>query len=133
MREGHAVVERKGFDGGITPACAGRTAIVEVLMTRFQDHPRSRGKDLYCDVLLIVLLGSPPLAREGRLSPDEIVEDLRITPARAGRTEFNHNIAVCFRDHPRSRGKDSRDIRNLIDDVGSPPLAREGQNLFYKF
>ena len=51
----------------ITPARAGRTLLLAVLLSIRRDHPRSRGKDkadIRGDCLLV---GSPPLAREGPL------------------------------------------------------------------
>ena len=92
----------------ITPARAGRTAVVVLFQATAQDHPRSRGKDLK--------------------KPSKASKWLGITPARAGRTWKGSGVWWRPQDHPRSRGKDGEQRRETLDALGSPPLAREGLN-----
>ena len=73
---------------GITPARAGRTIIICLLLLVLGDHPRSRGKDSLSQCSASGKEGSPPLAREGLQKTNWMTERGGITPARAGRTRF---------------------------------------------
>ena len=110
---------------GITPARAGKTAAHPEHETTGGDHPRSRGKDRSCIVLIHVKPGSPPLARERPRSSRSAGRLMGITPARAGKTESGEDVAHITWDPPRSRGKDSSRIITYHYVSGSPPLARE--------
>ena len=48
---------------GITPACAGNTFLERLSILLRWDHPRLRGEYLPVQFHLLVILGSPPLAR----------------------------------------------------------------------
>ena len=111
---------------GITPARAGRTTISPPSSILERDHPRSRGKDLTLENLIGVILGSPPLAREGQNVAIYTNWASRITPARAGRTHICVHKKRKYWDHPRSRGKDYDQSLLRQGPSGSPPLAREG-------
>ena len=63
-----------------------------------------------------------------RERPHKSVRELlraRITPARAGKTEFKHEVAETAQDHPRSCGKDMIVGSSASYRAGSPPLVRE--------
>ena len=110
---------------GITPARAGKTGPLRFVTLASRDHPRSCGKDFLMDLPNFLILGSPPLVRE-RLNVTIFRDaDLRITPARAGKTILIRPAATDSRDHPRSCGKDF--CRYFPESVGpgSPPLVRE--------
>ena len=47
----------------ITPACAGSTMTAKTIMNPAEDHPRLRGEYFQKEILLSLILGSPPLAR----------------------------------------------------------------------
>ena len=91
---------------GITPARAGKTGLRSPRLHSPWDHPRSRGKDTLSCTRTLLLLGSPPLARERPGYSSGATGTERITPARAGKTPRQPHEAAMFRDHPRSRGKD---------------------------
>ena len=58
-----------------------------------------------------------------------LLEEYRITPARAGKTIIIRCRSSRCRDHPRSCGKDlSYHVRPTFS-VGSPPLVRERHNI----
>ena len=71
---------------GITPARAGRTLFLHFSGSGNRDHPRSRGKDIAAILSEFLIVGSPPLAREGLQWLERILMAIGITPARAGRT-----------------------------------------------
>ena len=72
-------------------------------------------------------MGSPPRVREGHQSHPVINRRLWITPAYAGRTQFQLQVLQFLQDHPRSRGKDLNLVIFIKWYLGSPPLAREGR------
>ena len=90
----------------ITPARAGRTSLMLFHVFQSRDHPRSRGKDPVTLPVKLPLTGSPPLAREGHIKSNLPKINIRITPARAGRTVLILIFGSFSGDHPRSRGKD---------------------------
>ena len=75
-------------DFRITPARAGKTFLSTCGSSRMGDHPRSCGKDKRASIILAAKLGSPPLVRERQHSLFKIINNNRITPARAGKTFF---------------------------------------------
>ena len=73
--------------------------------------------------------GSPPRVREGLSTKIFVISSFRITPARAGRTQYDYWSLIVLKDHPRSRGKDSACNVEKVYVPGSPPLAREGPRI----
>ena len=76
-------------DFGITPARAGKTMNSTWMTMKLQDHPRSCGKDHCAFHSFRSLLGSPPLVRERPAKGVMRMYWLRITPARAGKTDVS--------------------------------------------
>ena len=74
---------------GITPARAGKTMNSTWMTMKLQDHPRSCGKDHCAFHSFRSLLGSPPLVRERPAKGVMRMYWLRITPARAGKTDVS--------------------------------------------
>ena len=66
------VREKLHIDNGIftqsriTPACAGKTFISDIMVMRARDHPRMCGKNVRIAALEISCVGSPPRVREKR-------------------------------------------------------------------
>ena len=117
-------VENCRYDGGITPACAGRSENVVPPGLPQQDHPRVCGEKTIPGINTEVEAGSPPRVRgEVRNGGDHIMK-LRITPACAGRRARLSAICTCFRDHPRVCGEKhcKADVFHVCS--GSPPRVR---------
>ena len=114
------------FDrAGITPARAGKTNVGGNSTVTGKDHPRSCGKDAFSLIAVTFLSGSPPLVRERRFAGSGLSLNVRITPARAGKTQVYSIEDDMTQDHPRSCGKDVL-LRELASKPwGSPPLVRE--------
>ena len=74
------------------------------------DHPRSCGKDQKELRTKELQLGSPPLVRERLQQNGSLVAILRITPARAGKTNSFTEAKALHEDHPRSCGKDPASV-----------------------
>ena len=70
---------------GITPAYAGKSARCMPELSGVQDHPRVCGEKRIVSCDNAVLLGSPPRMRGKDPAPVTSVEDIRITPAYAGK------------------------------------------------
>ena len=77
----------KGADGGITPACAGKSS--SRLQTRFPvwDHPRMRGEKRKGNCTISARPGSPPHARGKVLGLEQKNPPEGITPACAGKSK----------------------------------------------
>ena len=91
------------------------------------DHPRSCGKDVMAEDLLVCFGGSPPLVRERRVRVLPEPHIFGITPARAGKTTARLPLSGSAQDHPRSCGKDTLSEQDIHAVPGSPPLVRERQ------
>ena len=87
MRERRVMQINEGDLIGITPARAGKTAGVDGLKARAEDHPRSCGKDRLYRPGMQMASGSPPLVRERPVPTFVVTISTRITPARAGKTQ----------------------------------------------
>ena len=87
------------------------------------------GKDCQLNGLYRSKPGSPPRVREGLIDRLATGEEIRITPACAGRTSLMLFHVFQSRDHPRVCGKDLVAKDTQVSDVGSPPRVREGLDL----
>ena len=88
----------------ITPAGAGKTKNGRQAVQRPQDHPRRCGENTLCGCRRAGMQGSPPQVRGKRIGALAGMEQNRITPAGAGKT----NVPAGF----------------LCSVVGSPPQVR---------
>ena len=70
----------------ITPADAGKTTFQCAALTRFKDHPRGCGENVFKSVGRHFCKGSPPRMRGKQYLCDTIVSTPWITPADAGKT-----------------------------------------------
>ena len=70
---------------GITPACAGKSTVVAVVVEDNKDHPRMCGEKTFASLLELIAGGSPPHVRgkEGKASRAPFRGG--ITPACAGK------------------------------------------------
>ena len=109
---------------GITPACAGKTTIVTLILLRQSDHPRMRGEDFSFPFRFLSAAGSPPHARGRRRGGVGVGGFAGITPACAGKTSTWRWYGEAWRDHPRMRGEDGLCTSPVSYRYGSPPHAR---------
>ena len=124
-------VEVDGTDvqGGITPAFAGKAAIVDTGRTMPSDHPRVRGEGLRYHVQDHRRRGSPPRSRGRPAQRRQELALVGITPAFAGKATTRGNRSGAPRDHPRVRGEGSISPSAVARLVGSPPRSRGRQLL----
>ena len=108
----------------ITPADAGKTYICKLIGRAGKDHPRGCGENFFAPPLCGRVLGSPPRMRGKRQTADVTVDDMRITPADAGKTAMLLSSKTACRDHPRGCGENRRTRGGQQQRVGSPPRMR---------
>ena len=113
----------------ITPACAGKTPVLEEPVKNKRHHPRMRGEDSDVGSNGEPDRGSPPHARGRLVEAVAAILRGRITPACAGKTRWTLIAGFSESDHPRMRGEDSIGSRPRKDSTGSPPHARGRLNL----
>ena len=114
-----------GHAQGITPACAGITAISLPIKACMQDHPRVCGNYPISRNSTSTAAGSPPRVRELRLDKLIAVFVRRITPACAGITLCSFIRLSYFKDHPRVCGNYAHPHNLRSNPEGSPPRVRE--------
>ena len=109
---------------GITPAPAGKTPSLKLQENRFRDHPRTCGENSTQYVVTNIQGGSPPHLRGKLHCAFHIRENIRITPAPAGKTIDCYKSTYRFGDHPRTCGENSPLMPSQKLLQGSPPHLR---------
>ena len=118
MESAHAPVAR------ITPAHAGKRAATGDVKPAARDHPRVRGEK---DVLMTpnaTEQGSPPHARGKAPEQFRALEEDRITPACAGKSQTRKRSKCPTWDHPRACGEKALSGSLSRIGSGSPPRVR---------
>ena len=72
--------------------------------------------------------GSPPRVRGKRRQLHMRRQEIRITPARAGKTAIKGRDIVRKKDHPRACGENSESAADRRPCMGSPPRVRGKHN-----
>ena len=112
------------FDGGITPACAGKRFDQRRQFVESEDHPRMCGEKLASGLSLRRMTGSPPHVR-GKASHRGLVWELPgITPACAGKRQSPSGSHRLSLDHPRMCGEKCLNSLMVAPVTGSPPHVR---------
>ena len=109
---------------GITPAHAGKSAVICRMAPCARDHPRSRGEKPSPRMDAMASSGSPPLTR-GKVLLRYVAHRVDgITPAHAGKRRPAPDEVIRCWDHPRSRGEKFSTFSTCHSQPGSPPLTR---------
>ena len=124
-------VRGKGFEDycnadmmGITPACAGKSAVKSGLISCKKDHPRVCGEKRKTIARKATEEGSPPRVRGKENGIEDIDKAAGITPACAGKSERSRRGSRLRWDHPRVCGEKQRQRSYLLNAEGSPPRVR---------
>ena len=125
MREKLVLVSVSQSYVGITPACAGKTVWLTLVLSLAWDHPRVCGKNRVEITTTNGTAGSPPRVREKQALPGFPNNQFGITPACAGKTVLVFVLSKSIQDHPRVCGKNSNSMRPSPSASGSPPRVRE--------
>ena len=115
---------RRASRSRITPAHAGKRAWRRWRAASDKDHPRTCGEKIYSVRDNIAEQGSPPRMRGKAVLVTDHAQNLRITPAYAGKSISVPEMPDAVGDHPRVCGEKAvcLIIRQVI--VGSPPRMR---------
>ena len=120
---------RKYNSNRITPAYAGKSAVVELLLITRQDHPRLCGEKPFSQDIFPPVPGSPPPMRgKVTVNPDGSVTH-GITPAYAGKSYRQSGRQRDTRDHPRLCGEKRIHLSHFRVMYGITP-AYAGKSLF---
>ena len=114
------------LEGGkrITPADAGKTVRMSLLLCTLPDHPRGCGENFPVAFSRKCPKGSPPRMRGKHERHGIACEGTGITPADAGKTLFMSVHTPIPQDHPRGCGENRTDFRAYTAFQGSPPRMR---------
>ena len=108
----------------ITPAHAGKSALVLLSARRRQDHPRPCGEKNIMSRVPSSSPGSPPPMR-GKAKDNRVMcWRLRITPAHAGKRVLSYPRRCRLSDHPRPCGETAFAHLGGPAALGSPPPMR---------
>ena len=107
-----------------TPAYAGKTVMEGVFPPDRTQHPRLRGEDIPVPGDVPTIGETPPLTRGRPREISSVVQNVRNTPAYAGKTSpWDRAPRVCPK-HPRLRGEDSPFEKGTESIKETPPLTR---------
>ena len=109
---------------GLIPARAGKTAPQSPTRCATGAHPRACGENLARAVWDVVSAGSSPRVRGKHRGPDRRGHQLRLIPARAGKTMRTQPPPPPRWAHPRACGENMWNAVNAADVAGSSPRVR---------
>ena len=98
------------FSIRITPAGAGKTYLLLLVVKRERDHPRRCGENDAVFVTSRPETGSPPQVRGKPSYTTECTANRGITPAGAGKTGWDGATHKHCKDHPRRCGENTKKI-----------------------
>ena len=108
----------------ITPAYAGKSSSMILLVQCTRDHPRLCGEKFHNAYNSPLWLGSPPPMRGKAHKSSGTAFSIRITPAYAGKSFNFLSASFAMRDHPRLCGEKWKHRIFLRYYKGSPPPMR---------
>ena len=115
----------------ITPAPAGNTDIVTIILPSYKDHPCTRREHVNYGFIEHMFLGSP-LHPQGTLNHKfRQKKTSRITPAPAGNTPVLFPADPLTQDHPCTRREHVSHLGIFNVDLGSP-LHPQGTLPFFR-
>ena len=114
----------------ITPAYAGKSCTGDRPLALAQDHPRLCGEKQLYRIPLISHMGSPPPMRGKGHDTSGSLSCRGITPAYAGKSNFDVSEINPDEDHPRLCGEKLALVCPLEHAEGSPPPMRGKVRLY---
>ena len=109
---------------GITPACAGKRAVIAATDAIPRDHPRVCGEKRLRAAPSHPITGSPPRMRGKGYTGSAARPAGRITPACAGKSYSPPQGSKRQGDHPRVCGEKKDNPDEWSEVQGSPPRVR---------
>ena len=111
-------------NGGLTPACAGKTGEVIAEVRADAAHPRVCGENVANEIRGNERRGSPPRVRGKPAPPETDRGATRLTPACAGKTAPRVAEESMPAAHPRVCGENNVEQDWIAFTRGSPPRVR---------
>ena len=108
----------------ITPAWAGKSEELWLVLNNQRDHPRVGGEKSAIRWYPRSRLGSPPRGRGKVTRRNDQTRDVGITPAWAGKSFYWCIEVFPDWDHPRVGGEKHTLLLRLQQVIGSPPRGR---------
>ena len=108
----------------ITPAYAGKRAVLPYAPAHSGDHPRVCGEKARMRSGLSQQKGSPPRMRGKDLLIEHCLFTEGITPAYAGKSRYLMRKSGEQKDHPRVCGEKALRQAIAVQHIGSPPRMR---------
>ena len=124
MRGKGSILLNPVYCGGITPAYAGKRFPTQAFMCMSEDHPRLCGEKLKFPSTRSITSGSPPPMRGKGVKAVAVMDDARITPAYAGKSNGLTLDSPPLKDHPRLCGEKLAVQLHRFAVHGSPPPMR---------
>ena len=94
-------------DGGLIPACAGKTAVFVAEFVDDWAHPRVCGENTSCKRSGLQEVGSSPRVRGKPFVDAPSADRLGLIPACAGKTSLVNTVNTVARAHPRVCGENA--------------------------
>ena len=108
----------------LIPARAGKTGCGTAPPLFARAHPRAGGENVESSLHRAGRHGSSPRGRGKLASETYTGRDLRLIPARAGKTPARRSTATSRRAHPRAGGENTSDRAPGLSEYGSSPRGR---------
>ena len=108
----------------ITPAWAGKSRCMVIVVCCSEDHPRMGGEKAAYFRAEWVPKGSPPHGRGKVVYLSVSIFSARITPAWAGKSQLKPQNQTKIEDHPRMGGEKFAAAAAVAQRQGSPPHGR---------
>ena len=124
MRGKVELLSKRLRNSGITPAHAGKSVGMRFGEGGHWDHPRACGEKKIENADFPGYRGSPPRMRGKAVKNLRSANNVRITPAHAGKSTREAKSAVSDWDHPRACGEKKWGPRQRRRTPGSPPRMR---------
>ena len=119
-RSGH----RSPSARGLIPARAGKTLVSWVRRSRAGAHPRAGGENDTGVLEVFEEGGSSPRGRGKRVVTEPGLYEVRLIPARAGKTSWRRSRIARASAHPRAGGENHAAIDWVARSEGSSPRGR---------
>ena len=114
---------------GLIPARAGKTQGLRGQPEHCTAHPRACGENGVSCFDRLSRSGSSPRVRGKHPIRSALADNLRLIPARAGKTDARTVAYIRFGAHPRACGENVDHVIKPIGDAGSSPRVRGKQDV----
>ena len=113
-----------GGQGGLIPACAGKTPATSGPPSPPPAHPRVCGENMTCTERKTASRGSSPRVRGKPVPGFRVLLRRGLIPARAGKTPCCSSRARPWTAHPRACGENAQSHYRRFKEFGSSPRLR---------